>query len=104
MGLEEAGGRVGLVGWLAGWVVVVGGVLLYRFTGKRWPSVFANATGRNVFRGTAGATGGKEKGKKAGEGRKQNKTKQRVCWPHVTVCTFPACSWLDVMLNVQAEG
>lgn len=76
MGLEEAGGQAGLVGWLVGWKrgAVAGWVILpYRFTWKRWPSVFAHATGRNVFRATAEATEGVEKGKKAGEGREQKK-------------------------------
>lgn len=71
------------------------GILPYRFTGSRWPSVFAHVTGRNVFKGTAGATRAWRKERRRAKGRKhkkkQQQKKQRVCWPHVTVCTSPGC-------------
>lgn len=101
MGLGEAGGWAGLVGWSAGWGPVVGrrGILPHRFTGERWPSVFAHATGHSVFKGTAGATEGVE-----AERGQEKKKEGRVCWPHVTVCALPCLLVAGCHAERQSQG
>lgn len=80
-----------MVGWLG--AVVGRGILPYRFTGERWPSVFAHATGHSVFRGTAGAR----------EGVEEERGQKSV--GHMSpFARSLACPWQDVMLNVEVRG
>lgn len=108
MSLEEAGGRVGLVGWLVGRgavVVVLGFSAVQVHREKMAKRVYPCHRTQCFQRNSRSDRGrGERKEGRRGEEAKKKKQKRPVCWPHVTVCAFSACSWLDVTLNEEAEG
>lgn len=98
MGLEEAGGRAGLVGWSAGW-------------GRWWGGVFCRTGSQGndgqacllMPRDTVFSEEQQERGR-AWRRKEDRKKEGRVCWPHVTVCALPCLPVAGCHAERRSQG